>query len=185
MFFSRPDCPSCDLLLGKLLNRINELAGIDIYLSGIEPSDDTAARDCASAHEIGPKWVRSRRITLNHDAGTLVNLTEGEGKVLYAVALTESGRSGIGRPWPWTLNVGGRGYFFDSRQAAWKALMKWLRAGRRSIDIGLMQVNWRYHKDRLGTPWQALDSYHNLRVGAAILRECFHARRDWWASVGC
>ncbi len=109
--------------------------------------------------------------------------------VLYAVALTESGRpkipEGIDRPWPWTLNVGGRGYFFDSRQAAWQALRDWLRAGKSSIDVGLMQVNWRYHKDRLGTPWQALDPYHNLRVGAAILRECFHSRRDWWASVGC
>jgi len=105
--------------------------------------------------------------------------------VLYAVALTESGCSGIGRPWPWTLNVDGRGYFFDSRQAAWQALMKWLRAGRHSIDIGLMQVNWHYHKERLGTPWQALDPYHNLRVGAAILKTCFHTRQDWWASVGC
>ena len=62
--------------------------------------------------------------------------------VLYAVALTESGRrvapADVYRPWPWTLNVAGRGYFFDSRLAAWQALTDWLQAGRRSIDIGLM-----------------------------------------------
>ena len=109
--------------------------------------------------------------------------------VLYAVALTESGkqvdqREGY-RPWPWTLNVAGRGYYFTSRLDAWRALTGWLEAGKRSIDIGLMQVNWRYHQDRLGTPWQALEPYHNLRVGAEILQACYQSRQDWWASVGC
>jgi Transglycosylase SLT domain len=109
--------------------------------------------------------------------------------VLYAVALTESGKSmktaGDYRPWPWTLNVAGRGYFFDSRLKAWQALTAWLEQGERVIDIGLMQVNWRYHAERLGTPWQALDPYHNLRVGAGILQACYSQRQDWWESVGC
>ncbi|MEA3241814.1 MAG: lytic transglycosylase domain-containing protein, partial [Pseudomonadota bacterium] len=65
--------------------------------------------------------------------------------VLYAVALTESGKqvrpTDDYRPWPWTLNIGGRGYFFDSRLAAWQALTVSLQAGQRSVDIGLMQVN--------------------------------------------
>jgi hypothetical protein len=39
-----------------------------------------------------------------------------------------------------------------------------------------MQVNWRYHQDKLGSPWQALDPYHNLRVGAEILQDCYANR---------
>lgn len=109
--------------------------------------------------------------------------------ILYAVALTESATqitsSNIYRPWPWTLNVGGQGYFFDSRIAAWQALKRWISQDRRSIDIGLMQVNWRYHKQKLVTPWQALDPYHNLRVGAEILKNCYLDRNEWWESVGC
>ena len=109
--------------------------------------------------------------------------------VLYAVALTESGKQvtagDVYRPWPWTLNIAGRGYFFNSRLAAWQALTVSLQGGQRSVDIGLMQVNWRYHQERLGTPWQALDPYFNLRVGAGILQECYTTRQDWWASVGC
>ena len=109
--------------------------------------------------------------------------------LLYAVALTESGKQvgsiQIYRPWPWTLNVAGQGYFFESRQAAWQALMAHLKDGKRSIDIGLMQVNWRYHQEKLGTPWHALDPYFNLRVGAGILQACYNTRQDWWASVGC
>lgn len=110
-------------------------------------------------------------------------------EVLYAVALTESARqvdsTGNVRPWPWTLNVQGRGHFFDSRQEAEAALQEHFDAGRRSIDIGLMQVNWRYHRQRLGSPRLALDPYHNLRVAAQILRDCHQSRHDWWAAVGC
>jgi len=110
-------------------------------------------------------------------------------EVLYAVALTESARqvdsTGNLRPWPWTLNVQGRGHFFDSRQEAEAALQEHFDAGRRSIDIGLMQVNWRYHRQRLGSLQLALDPYHNLRVAAEILQHCHQSRQDWWAAVGC
>jgi hypothetical protein len=109
--------------------------------------------------------------------------------VLYAIALAESGvgvsEEGKRRPWPWTLNVAGRGQVFPSRVAAWEALSQSIARGERSIDIGLMQVNWRYHQEKLGDTWQALDPYHNLRVAARILRDCFEQRRDWWAGVGC
>jgi hypothetical protein len=109
--------------------------------------------------------------------------------IFYAVALAESGRTlpadRVRRPWPWTLNVAGDGYYYSTRIEAWQALQKWMDQGKRSIDIGLMQVNWRYHRKRLGDPWQALDPYHNLRVGADILQDCYASERDWWASVGC
>ena len=109
--------------------------------------------------------------------------------LFYAVALAESGRAlntdGIRRPWPWTLNVAGDGYYYATRIEAWQALRDWLKKGKRSIDIGLMQINWRYHHERLGDPWQALDPYHNLRVGAGILQDCYATEHDWWASVGC
>lgn len=109
--------------------------------------------------------------------------------LLYAIALTESGTrlasSGRCRPWPWTLNIAGEGHWYPSRAAAWRGLTEALAQGERSIDIGLMQVNWRYHQERLGTAWEALDPYHNLRVGARILRACYATRDDWWDSAGC
>jgi integrating conjugative element protein (TIGR03759 family) len=81
LFFSRPACPVCDVLMGKLLKRIDEVSGIDIYLTDIAPGDDVAVRDWASAHQLDPERVRSRQITLNHDGGALDKLTRGEGKV--------------------------------------------------------------------------------------------------------
>ena len=110
-------------------------------------------------------------------------------KLFYAVALAESGKTIASmnrrRPWPWTLNIAGEGVYFNTRWEAWRALDQSLRAGQDSVDIGLMQVNWRFHQDRLGNSWLALEPYHNLTVGADIFKNCYKNRRDWWASVGC
>jgi len=121
--------------------------------------------------------------------------------LLYAMALAESGRtfreshahnlgtaetSGEDRqPWPWALNVCGRGAFFRDRRAAFRAVLLAMAQRCESIDIGLMQVNWRYHHHRLIHPWRALDPYTNLEAAADIFRECYDRLRDWWASVGC
>ena len=111
------------------------------------------------------------------------------GDVFYAVALAESGKRietlRAARPWPWTLNVHGEGRFYPSRRAATCALHEALAAGRTSVDIGLMQVNWRYHRVALGTVAEALDPYRNLHAAAAILVTCHRSRRDWWVAVGC
>jgi soluble lytic murein transglycosylase-like protein len=109
--------------------------------------------------------------------------------IFYAIALTESGKVvdqfRTRRPWPWTLNVGGKGYFYSSREDAHRALQGFLAQGKRSIDIGLMQVNWRWHRDKLDDPWQVLDPDHNLQVGARILASCYREGRDRWDAVGC
>ena len=133
--------------------------------------------DAASASEIPAAY---RQIALSNRIPA---------EIFYAIALAESGRN-LGanqarRPWPWTLNIHGKGMFFSDRHSAWRTIVAALAKQQSSVDIGLMQVNWRYHHERLGDPWQALDPYHNLRVGADILRECFTSERDWWASVGC
>ena len=81
LFFTRPECPACDVLMNQLLKKIDVISGIDIYLWDIAPGDDATVRAWASTHRIEPDWVRSRRITLNHDAGALDKLTRGQGDV--------------------------------------------------------------------------------------------------------
>ena len=83
LFFTRPDCPACDALLGKLLKRIDNVAAIDIYITGVKTGDDQAVRDWAAGHSIKPEWVHSHRVTLNHGVGVLERLTQGKGKIPY------------------------------------------------------------------------------------------------------
>lgn len=109
--------------------------------------------------------------------------------LFYAVALAESGKHIAPlrslRPWPWTLNVHGDGRFYPSRQAAVAALHEALASVLTSVDVGLMQVNWKYHAAALRTIEAAVDPYRNLEVAAAILVDCYQSRGDWWAAVGC
>ena len=109
--------------------------------------------------------------------------------LFYAIALTESGYSqsvrGIMRPWPWTANFGGQGRYFASRTDAWYAIEEYIGEGHHSVDVGLMQINWRFHQGQLHSVWRALDPHINLAVAASILMACYQQHGDWWASVGC
>mgnify|MGYP002712988749 CR=1 FL=1 len=93
LFFTRPDCPACDSLWNRLRKRIDEVAGIDIYIAGVKPGDDQAVREWATAHGIDPAWVRSRRVTLNHEAGALQRLTRGKGATPYLLRLRDEALS--------------------------------------------------------------------------------------------
>ena len=106
--------------------------------------------------------------------------------VLYALALTESGHSSaVGvRPWPWTLNIQGRSFFYGSRKAAWQKLKQAI-ASHQTVDVGPMQVNWQAHKKKLGNAWQALDPWRNLHAGAQVLADCLARHKDLWRAVGC
>lgn len=108
-------------------------------------------------------------------------------EILYAVALQESGmrtQSGAIRPWPWTLNVEGRPKRYASRMQAWSALKEHIQHGKTLVDVGIMQVNWRYHKHKLVDAWRALDPYHNLKVGAQILHQRHTEDQDWPTAIG-
>ncbi|WP_026596667.1 lytic transglycosylase domain-containing protein [Methylohalobius crimeensis] len=107
--------------------------------------------------------------------------------LLYAVALTESNLElpgGRMRPWPWTLNVAGRGERYGTRSAAVRALMNHLGTGKRRVDVGLMQVNWGWHAKLLKNPWRALDPWFNLAAGAKVLKREYARTSDWMEAVG-
>ena len=80
LFFTRPDCASCDVLLQRLLKRIDSVAGVDIYLLGLPRDDDTAVRDWAERQSIMPDWVQAVGSHLNHDGGALSELTRGRAR---------------------------------------------------------------------------------------------------------
>lgn len=93
-------------------------------------------------------------------------------EVLYAVALTESGLriDGIIRPWPWTLNVAGKGRFFKSREDACIALNQVLKSiSAKRVDVGLAQINVGYHGQKVNHHCDLLDPYLNLSLAADIL----------------
>lgn len=90
-------------------------------------------------------------------------------KVLAGIAMNESAYAG--RPWPWTLDVAGRGYFFKTREGAYRAITYLLSQDRCDFDVGIMQVNWCFHHQRFSSPWDALKPSTNIHAAEAILNE--------------
>lgn len=105
--------------------------------------------------------------------------------ILYAVAVTESGRSyqGVKVPWPWALNIEGESVYSETEQEAHRVVIEAVQQ-RKSVDIGLMQVNWRWHKQRFLSVEESLSPIKNLVVGAIILSEQHEKTGDWWEAVG-
>ncbi|MEA1890171.1 MAG: TIGR03759 family integrating conjugative element protein [Pseudomonadota bacterium] len=83
LFFTRTECPACDFMMGKLLKRLDDISGIDVYLMDVGPGNDTEVRAWAAKQKIDHLWVKSRRVTLNYDGGTLEKLSKGQGEVPY------------------------------------------------------------------------------------------------------
>ena len=105
--------------------------------------------------------------------------------LLYGVALQESQLKFGARtlPYPWTLCVRGRGLRYAGYTETLAALKGYVGRGVTNVDCGAMQVNWRWHADRLGSFERALDPYPNLSVGAQILRGHYDARGDWRRAI--
>jgi soluble lytic murein transglycosylase-like protein len=106
--------------------------------------------------------------------------------LLFALALQESGTSLRGRlvPWPWTLNVAGDPARYATRRDACAALVKALRTSSGPVDVGLGQINVRFHRDRVRAPCELLDPYRNLSIAASILREQYRPGEPWSLAVG-
>lgn len=106
--------------------------------------------------------------------------------LLLAIALVESGRtdprSGRFEPWPWALNVEGEGRMPASRAAAAAEIAALRAEGRRSIDIGCMQVNLLHHPAAFPDPHAGLEPAANVRYAVAFLQD-LHRRFGNWAEA--
>lgn len=110
-------------------------------------------------------------------------------EALYSVSLAESSRrlpQGE-RPWPWTLNVAGKGYRYATREEAYQGLLGFMRRyPLKRIDVGIAQVNLGWNGGYFRNYREALEPYTNLRAAAQILRHCYDLNPgSWLQAVGC
>ncbi|HEY2454475.1 MAG TPA: transglycosylase SLT domain-containing protein [Scandinavium sp.] len=108
---------------------------------------------------------------------------------LYALAMVESARKSTwgALPWPWTINVAGKGYRYPSREAAGKALLGFMqRYPLRHIDVGIAQVNLGWNGQYFSSLKNVFDPYTNLHIAAQILRRCYTTSSgSWLRASGC
>lgn len=106
--------------------------------------------------------------------------------VLQAISLTETGRrrGGTTRPWPWTVNMEGKGHWFPTRDAALAFVDARAAAGARSFDLGCFQLNHRWHGDAFASFTDMFDPEANALYAARFLSTLYDEFGDWTRAAG-
>ncbi len=102
---------------------------------------------------------------------------------LSAIGRVETGRAmprfGGLAPWPWTINAGGQGHFYATKQEAMDAVRRFRAQGVSSIDAGCVQVSLLYHPEAFATLDQAFDPVANANFAARLLRDLYIQTGSW------
>jgi hypothetical protein len=112
--------------------------------------------------------------TAAHDSGVPLD-------VLRAITRTETGRARDGRlePWPWTVNMEGKGVWFDDLDAARAYVFRHFKRGARSFDVGCFQINYRWHQQHFQSIDDMFDPEQNAAYAARFLAELYAEFGDW------
>jgi len=125
-----------------------------------------------------------RCVKLFHKNERIYNIP---GDALYSISLRESGRKhstkDVTMPWPWTANVEGKGYHFDSKSEAVYFVKQQLMQGKESIDVGCMQVNLKYHPHAFNSVEEAFDPKANIAYSASFLRSKYEQLGSWHKAI--
>ena len=119
------------------------------------------------------------------DCYTIASKVEKEfkipNKLLSSISFTETGitKNGIYQPWPWSLNVNGKSIFFDSKKEMTNYLDKAIYANEQNIDIGCMQLNYRYHGRMFKNLKDMIDPEENIYYAGRFLKKLFLKYKSW------
>jgi hypothetical protein len=106
--------------------------------------------------------------------------------LLYSVALFESGRQGGKNqidPWPFALHFNQADVSIYALSAK-EARFVLAHITTDNVDIGLGQVNYKSHRDKVQRPEDLLDPKINLMVASKILAEALNSTPDPELGVG-
>jgi len=121
----------------------------------------------ASAHSssLMESFVKDTASELGVDGTWLWRICTHESKTFY---------NGSPQPWPFTLNYKKKGRYFHSHQGALYVLRQILEkdGSNALVDVGMCQVNLRWHGDKVASPEDLLDFRANVRIAAGTITDC-------------
>ncbi len=157
----------------RLIGRVSLIVGTVLWLAVSLPADAAPAsvaddNMCDAAARIA---ARNSDVPLS---------------VLLAITRSETGRPRKGelQPWPWTVNMEGKGVWFESEDEARAYVFKNFKRGARSFDVGCFQINYKWHGTAFSSIDQMFDPLANAEYAAAFLRELYVELGDWSKAAG-
>ena len=106
--------------------------------------------------------------------------------ILLSISRVESGYQkvdGVTRAWPWTLNAGGDSAYFQTKEAALSSLNSRIKRGATNIDVGCMQLNYRWHKKFFKSLSDMISPTKNVDYGARFLKKLHQRHGSWEKAV--
>ena len=97
---------------------------------------------------------------------------------------TQTRRDGVSGPWPWTVNVRGKGFWLDSRAAALLHAQRTLGRGETSFDVGCFQLNFKWHGDAFATIDEMFEPTPSGDYAARFLKGLHEETGDWIRASG-
>lgn len=101
--------------------------------------------------------------------------------VLYAVALTETGQRGGLHAY--AMNIHGRPAFNASLREAMATFDRARGQGETLVDIGCMQINYRYHGKKFASVEEMFEPSRNVDYAARFLKDLHKREGSWTATV--
>lgn len=140
-----------------------------------------------------PSWAAAARMDEKQIARLCDNAAQAASRetgvpleILLAITRTETGRvrDGATQPWPWAVNMEGRGVWFDTKAEALMYVFDFFKTGARSFDIGCFQINYRWHGARFDSIEEMFDPFENAFYAATFLSKLHQETGDWDQAVG-
>lgn len=101
--------------------------------------------------------------------------------MLYSVGLTETGRRGSLQPY--AMNVEGKAVFSRSAAEAIRQFEAARQSGAKLIDLGCMQINHHFHRDKFSSLESMLNPRDNVEYAARFLKELKGRHESWTMAV--
>ena len=117
---------------------------------------------------------------LTEKYGKIYNLPN---KLLTSIALVESGiKKREFKSWPWTLNVSGKSMYFDNKLETIEYLKSNINL-KKSIDVGCMQINTKYHLKNFKDLSHLVEPEENVKYAAIFLLKLYKKHKSWNEAV--
>ena len=133
---------------------------------------------------IGLGW--SADFTNKPNCEKIANRIESETNLpihlLSSISRVEAGRklsSGEVKGWPWSINHAGKGLYFETKKGALKYLKNAVSNGSKNIDVGCMQLNYRWHKGAFSSLDDMFDPEKNIQYAAKFVKELYGRHQNW------
>lgn len=107
-------------------------------------------------------------------------------EVMLAITLVETRtkRGGHSGPWPWTVNVAGKGAWFDTRAAALLHAQSARERGQNSFDVGCFQLNYRWHGEHFASIDEMFEPGPSGDYAARFVRDLYAESGNWMTAAG-